>query len=185
MKVKVLNISFQKYYNLKDRTDYNYYLRYAEIEPKDIFKLGDFMELSFGFIKDMQELYNQDGFITWNEIFKQLSKLTVESDAEISNRSLFELQAFRLYLYRELDTINEIEQKHLGHTPSAEEQQAGLDRFGKFKSFIQFDKLAGGNILNIDKVREIPYSICFTKLYLDSEVADYEKMLINIRSRKK
>jgi len=183
MIIKVPNISFLQYYNLTDRDNYNYYLKYADIKPKDIFNLGKFIELSFGFVKDLQELYNSSGFIMWNDLFNEIEKLTGKNKDKLSQLPLFDLHAFRLYLYEEIEEVNKRESANLSHKASAEETIAGLDEFGKYKAFLQFDKLAGGDILKIDEVRKLPYSICFTKLLLEAERTEFEKRLINIRKK--
>jgi hypothetical protein len=184
MKIKVQNISFIEYYNLKDRSDYNYYLQYAEIEPKDFFKVGELKHLTFGTVKDIQELYNSSGFIMWNDYFKELEKLTGSKQDELSKIPLFDLHRFRLYLYDQIDFINDLESTKLSHKPDADEQIAGIEEFGKYKSFVQFDNLAGGDILKYNKIREEPYMICFTKMLLDAERNEFQERLNKLKTKK-
>ena len=181
--MKVPNIKFVEYINLKDKKDYNYYLRYGNFKGKDLFKLGDFLNLNFGFVKDMQEMYNGEG-LTWENFIEAISKRTKTSKKDISLIPLFDLHCARLFVRDELEKINLIENKTLSHNSSTEEAQAGINEFAKYKSFLQFDQLAGGNVLNIDKIKQLPYNQCFVKMSLEADRAKFESKLNNIRTKK-
>jgi hypothetical protein len=182
--IKVPNISFLEYANLDTRKDYDYYLRYANLKGLDLFCLGDFLAQPFGFVKDMQEYMNYQG-LNWEDFFTEMSKKTGEATDSIVKRSLFDLQRARIYIRDEIEKINTLERTQLGHTSDSDEERAGIDVFNKFRSFIQFDKLAQGDIRRFKEIEEIPYDICFTKLLLDAEKYEFDKRLNKVRSSKK
>lgn len=176
MKLKIPNISFLDYIELPDKAEYNYYLRYGDFKPLDLFNFGDFEDQDFGFVKDMQEHLNHSG-LSWQIYFKEVALKTGKSEKEIAKRPLFDLQCSRFFIKEQIERINTLESASLGHTAGQREIEAGIERFQKFRSFIQFDKLAGGDILKFDEIRKITYSICFTKLVLDAEVIEFKNRI--------
>jgi hypothetical protein len=183
MKIKIKDISFVQYYSLKDKSVYNYFLNYAELKPIDLFKLGDIFDLPFGFVKDMQDYLNFTG-LTWEDYISEISKFKHINKRQIVKYSLFELQASRLWLREQIIKINELESE-IGHEPTSEEQAAGLEIFAKYRAFLQFDNLAGGDITKIEAIRALPYSTCFAKMKLDADRKEYELKLNEILKRKK
>lgn len=152
-------------------------------EPLDLFKLGDLTDCQFGFVKDVQDLLNYEG-LTWEKFFEEISNYKKITQRRIALMPLFDLHRARLYLKKEVEKINEIESNGLGHNPSAEEESAGINIFEKYRAFLQFDKLTGGDITKIDEIRKLPYSLCFAKLMLEADKAEFESNLIRSRNRK-
>ena len=152
-------------------------------EPLDLFKLGDLTDCQFGFVKDMQDLLNYEG-LTWEKFFEEISNYKKITQRRIALMPLFDLHRARLYLKKEVEKINEIESNGLGHSPSSEEESAGINIFEKYRAFLQFDKLTGGDITKIDEIRKLPYSLCFAKLMLEADKAEFESNLIRSRNRK-
>jgi hypothetical protein len=183
MKVNVKNISYKEYFELKDSTMYDYYLEYGEFEPEDTLNIGSFFDLTFGFVKDMQ-YYASEG-LNWQVFFESVSEVTGKDIKELSDMSLFDLHKCRLYCIEEVKRINEIEVNNLGHQPSAAEERADISRFNSYGPFIQFDKLAGGNVLKFDKIKELKYDFCFTKLKLEADRDSYMEDYQRIISKKK
>jgi len=179
LKLQIPNISFLEYVSLPDRSEYDYYLEYGMLEANDLFKLGNFDDRTFGFVKDMQEHLNFGG-LTWEIFFDEMNKATDMNKDNIATMSIFELQKARLYCKEQIEHINSIESANLGYKPTAREEQAGLEEFAKYRSFIQIDKLTGGDVTKIDAIKEVPYSICFAKLMLESDKAAYESRLSKI-----
>ena len=87
-------------------------------------------------------------------------------------------------MVEQVERINKIENSLLSHYPSEDELAAGMDRFGKYSPILQVDSLAGGDILKYEKIRQLTYSDCLTKLALDKERNDYQKDYQSIMSRK-
>jgi len=184
MKIKKPNISFVDYVNLKDRTEYDYLLKYSELVAEDYFKLGDFLNLEFGFVKDIQEYLNYTG-LDWKTYFEEIAKHTKKDIKELAQIGIFNLYQSRLYLRDQINIINELESNNLGHKASIEEDQAGIEVFNKYRSFLQFDHLTKGNIEKIEEIRKIKYSVCFAKLMLDADRVEFDNKLFKIRNKKK
>lgn len=183
--MKVVNITFKQYFELEDKTDYNFYLKYGVFGYSDHFKTGDFSELPFGFVKTAQQIVNSKEGLTWDNYFELIQDLIVKSKQELAKEYLFQLHMNRLYIVKEIEKINKMESAALNYKPDSQEVAAGINDFSKFGSFLQFEKLAGGDILKIDEVKKLPYDICFTKLYLDSEKSQFEKRLMKLKQPKK
>lgn len=184
MKKQVENISFVKYVSLKDRAQYDYYLRYGNLKSEDLFKLGDFMDQDFGFVKDMQEHLTHSG-LSWQIFIEEMAKKSKKTKKHIANMPLFNLEQARLFIKEEIKKIIRLESENLGHQASNEEQQAGIEKFSKYRAFLQFDNLANGDITRHSEVRKQKYSLCFAKLMLDADRAEFEKELHKIRSKRK
>jgi hypothetical protein len=180
--MKVRNISYKEYLELSSKEEFNFYLRNGNFEPVDIFKIGSFFDAEFGFVKDMQENFN-DAFFSWDEYLKEISKFKNISMIELGKYSIFNIQQSILFCIEELKKINEFENKNLGHVPTHEEIEAGIDVFDKYKSFSQFDSLTCGDILKIDSIREVQYSICIMKLMLDADSHQFDLNMTKIKSR--
>lgn len=183
MKKLLNNISFLEYFELRNKKEYDFALRFGNFEPLDLFKFGDFVDKSFGFVKDFQEILNYEG-LTWERFFEEIEKETKLDKKQIAKYPLFELHRCKLYIKNEIEKINTIELNALGHKATNEEESAGLETFAKYRSFLQFDTLAGGDITKIDVVRLVPYSVCLAKLMLDADRKEYEETLFKIRNRK-
>lgn len=184
-KLAIKDISFKDYLvlNLEDLTLYSYYLEYGNIEAEDTLSIGSFFDRSFGFVKDMQ-YYCSEG-LTWEIFFNEVSKITDYDKKKLGEMSIFKLQKARLYCIDEVKKINKIEVDFLGHASSPEQEQADISRFGPYGAFIQFDKLAEGNILKIEEIKKLKYEVCFTKLKLEADRADFMNDYNQIMSQKK
>jgi hypothetical protein len=180
--MKVKNIPFVEYVNLSIRAEYDYYLRYGKIKSKDVFSLGEFVDNSFGFVKDMQELLNYEG-LTWQNYFEAMSKKTGKSVEAIAKIGLFTLQQGRIYCREQIEFINKLESQNLSSPASVHEEQAGLDEFKMFRSFPQFDKLIKEWGMSWEQVEAMPYSRAFAKLKYDKVLADYISNLQKIKTR--
>ena len=173
MIIKVKNISFIDYFNLENKTKYNYYLRYAELVPTDLFKIGSLMDQSFGFVKDVQDLFYTSG-LTWEKYFELIVELKGLKKETIANNKLFQLHASRLYLKEQIEQITELERSNLGHASNAKEQMAGIEVFDKYGAFLQFDSLANGDVTKIKEIEKLDYSVCFAKLKLESDSSKFQ-----------
>jgi len=174
MKIQIQNISYVDYLSHPDKLKYNYYLRNGEFNALDLFNLGDFMEQNFGFVKDIQYYLNNTG-LTWDLFFKEMESKTGINIKEIVKHSIFDLQMARVFLKSEIEKINELENKNLSYKSSQVEIAAGIEEFSNFGAFLQFDKLAGGDITKIESIRNQPYNICFTKLLLEAQRNEFNE----------
>jgi len=182
-KLKVNNISFIDYINLPDRSEYDYYLRYGDIQPFDRLNLGEFMDRSFGFIKEMQDLLNVTG-LTWQTFFEQMESEVNRPKDELANIGLFHLQQTRLYCKEQIEFINKLERENLSSGTNAEEEMAGIEEFSIFRSFPQYDKIIKEWGMKYEEVEKMPYSRAFVKLKYDKVYSEFSNRLSKIRAKK-
>lgn len=179
--MKIDNISFRKYHELTDTSEFDKFIKF--LKPKDVLNIGEFINLSFGFVKDMQEHFNHSG-ITWSDFLNEMSALTNKEVKALASMSVYEINQQLLYCRAQVVVINNIENKKLSHIPDKDEKAANIERFSIYRGFLQFDKLAGGDMLKIKAVRELPYHLCLTKLALDADSVRFTKSLQNIKNEK-
>jgi len=180
--MKVIDITFKEYVELKDRTTYDYYLRYADFEPGDLFGLNDITEHTYGFVKDVQELLNYTA-LTWGNYTELLEEYNISTPINTGNLSLFKLHCSKLWLKEQIEQLNELESIALGQASTAKEQAAGVDMFAEYRSFIQLDKLSDGDILKYDEIKKMPYLRCFTKLKLEADKQTFQINLNNLNKK--
>ena len=182
--MKAPNISFREYHELADTSGFDKHIKLLKLQkPKDVLNIGEFVDLSFGFVKDMQEHFNHSG-ITWGDFLDEMSGLSKKSIEDLASMSVYDINLQFLYCQDQVKIINNIEQKKLSHKPDADETAANIARFGAYRGFLQLDKLAGGDMLKLNKIRELPYHLCLTKLALDADNVRFTKDLQNIKDRK-
>ena len=183
--MKIPNIQFNEYYTSPKKSDYDFFLRNGIFDSLDLFNTGDFNGLSFGFVKTAQQICNTKNGLTWAKYFELIIDLTNKKQNDIAKNYIFQLHMNRLYIVKEVEKINKMESQYLSHHSSVDEISAGLSSFEKFGDFLQFDKLAGGDILKIDEVKKLTYDFCFTKLYMETEKSNFQVRLSKIKSRKR
>ena len=179
------NITFLEYVNLKDKSLYNYASKFSRKlnTANDLFDIGPFTSLTFGQVKDAQHLFN-DG-VNWENLFKFVCQLKNTHKKHLAKNKFFELCMFRQYVAEQLNEIYNIE-LNLFHEVNHTDEAAGIDKLAKFGVMIQIDKLAGGDVLKYDAIKQMPYNLCFTKLLLDKETDLYNmrKNKINLEKSK-
>ena len=170
-------ITVSEYVNLdpKEQEPYNFALMFVKRfnTPVDEFKVGDVMDLSFGFVKDLQ--YEMERGISWQKLVDFVLEATkLENVADIP---LDKFSRFANYLKKSVQTILDVEEQTLAYDPTDSEQSAGMDRFKNLGIYLQIRKLTGGDVTKYDAVRALPYSLCFTELYTSKQLHDYEQEL--------
>ena len=168
MIIKAPNIDFKLYDSLTDRSQYDYYLRYGEFKPANHYEHTELLNSSFGVVKDVQEILNYAG-LNWEALNELIS-------VNIGDEPVFNLQQQRTWFKDQVEQINKLEANGLGHKASAEEEAAGLDRFEKYRSFPQLDKLmTWWPQYTKDQIRELDYTFCFTKLKYEADKREFEE----------
>jgi len=149
-----------------------------------LFNVGDILKKPFGFVKDLQSLFNKQG-ADWDSYFQFLFSKGL-SDNSIYDQSIYLVHASRLWFKERVEFINNLESSTIGHTPSGDEIAAGIDKFSIFDNYPQFRNLAGGGDYEaIERVKNWPYEFCFLEMKYQAMNRDFEKALFNIRSKKK
>jgi len=119
--IELKNITFHQYLTLSDRTAYDFAINYGKqfLEPKDILNIGDFTQLEFGIVKDLQQDISQG--ITWDKMLEYMKQLTGKNDLYFYRLSLLKIIQFRNYIVSEITRIVRIENQVLGYEPNEEE----------------------------------------------------------------
>ena len=103
---------------------------------------------------------------------------------EIEQIGIVEFYPVLNFIVSEHQKLIERENRILHHEPEVEELEAGIESLHKFGRMATVDTLAGGDLLKHNQIIEMPYSRVFTKMYLESEKAKYQRKLIAIKSKK-
>ena len=126
----------------------------------DLFLKNDFERLFFLMMKDRsQHLFLND----------------------VQRIELKEAIAFILWLIDEMKSITELEGQYLRSEPDVKMLQAGINKLDKFGVLNTLDNLAKGDILNYDKIRQMPYNVIFDKQYMEVTRSEIEKKLAKIK----
>ena len=182
------NYSFYEYCHLSDeeRLEYDTLTGAASIfkEAVDIFKVGDFTELTFGVLKDVQQIICSKNGITYKDLFEAFTALTGKTENELQQMKMKDVINFRNYVIDEIKRVNLVESITLSHHTTVEEEQAGIENFNKLGIYMQFRSLTKGDVTKFEQVRNIKYNICLLELIAQKESADYNERLSEIYKRK-
>ena len=176
--MEILNITYREYFDLEDKSEYDFAIRYSE--AKDYYNIGDFTELPFGLVKDLQ-FYLQQGF-TFDQFIEHFEKIT---KLKVGEAKVIELFGYHKYLQAEIQRIVDIENKLLSSDPTNEELRAGSENFEKFGSYPQFRSIMVELHLTEQQVYDMTYNKALTELLYQKETNDYQKKLNNILMDKK
>lgn len=182
MKIKN-NTTLSDYYKMADRFDIDNLFENGVFKAIDHVGIGVFNENTFGFVKDFQYLYSTKG-LQFDEVAVLLIEHKIISKESLMNTNVFRVYETILYIKKSLDEINEIEHDKLSSSPKSDELMADIDRFAIFGAMLQYDSLSGGDVTKYPVIEKTPYNICFSKLHLEAERADFNEKLSNIRNRK-
>jgi len=154
-----------------------------EVEAKDI------RESSFGqkilFQQKAKELSQMRVLGVALAIYEYNYKELEESLLEVFKLPFTYVYCLGLNYIEQLGKICEIEAEHLKSDVTNEQKRAGIDMFNEFEVMNTIDSLAGGNILNYEKVLEIDYNTVFIKLKMLKFASQYKENYAKIMSKKK
>jgi len=178
MKMRIENIPVKDYIYLSEvrRADYDFAIKYGYFdEQKDIFRVGELTKRNFGFVKDLQQLYEgaDKGGV---EFFNELNNILVdELDITLEgiyNTSVFEYFNFLKFMSDSVARVFKIERSLIVYD-DGDPLKPDSKRFEKYGYMIQIDSLADGRVLDYDKVRELPYEIAFGKMMYEKDKVEY------------
>ncbi len=139
------------------------------------------IELPYGMVKiQVPELLKNENVL---EAVDEIMRFQF-NDFDISKVSGNEIIYFLLWIKEQLDRINKIENQFLQTDPEPEMLAAGLMRLNEFGEDVTIDALAKGNILEYEKIKQIPYFEVYKKLKLDKTQRDIEKKYNKILEEK-
>jgi len=171
------NITLREYMVLDEKFEYDFILKY--IMPKDVYNIGDFAELEFGLIKDLQ--FDISEGLSWVKLIEYIAKILKKKERVIGSYKLIDIAECKSYIIAEIERIGLIESELLGYIPTQKEKEAGIEEFNKFGSYGQLRSLANNDITKIDSVKKIKYSLCLLELYYQKVNNDYQKRYNEIK----
>ena len=183
--IELEDITLREYFELEDKTKYDFAMKYTKSifnEPLDLFNSGDFTELSFGLIKDLQFDLSQG--LTWVKLIDYIEKISGKTAKQIAGYKLTVISRYRAYIESEINRINEIESELLSYQPTSDEQNAGIEDFNKFGSYGQQRKLATTFMKSPEEIRQWKYDLCLLELYYQKTNYDFQDRLFKIRNKK-
>lgn len=172
-------LKVKEYMNLEDSSEYDFAIKYANIftNAADEYDVGDIMELPFGFIKDFQyELENGMSIAKLIALIQDIVKI------KVAEEPLDKFIRFSNYLKESIRELIEVEEKTLSYEPSAKESAAGIDKFEGLGVYLQIRSLTNGDLTKYFKIRELPYSLCFTELYTSKTLYEYQQDLAKLET---
>lgn len=178
--MELKNIAIYQYFELADQSEYDYLLKYCT-DSKDVFSIGDFTALSFGIVKDLQYKFSRGLMV--KEIIDAFCEIKAIELKDFAKTKWFDFVKACNHLKKQIEFINSIEDSALTSGGDARLEEAGIDRFNKFGYVIQVDKLAGGDVTKYEQVKNLPYSDCFAKLYLEKERDEFNEAYRKILNR--
>ena len=181
MKATLADINILEYSKLQNKNEYDFALNFGNLQPLDYFKLGDIFEMTFEQVKTLQNLFSNG--IDFEKYFDYVIKENIASENELLITSIFTVFKSMIYLKNEIDRVNTAEAT-LNSKPDPDMQAAGIEIFSKYENFGQYYTLSKGNILNIESVKKLKYSLCFLFLKYEKEVSDFERELYRIKNSK-
>jgi len=176
MQLEAINIGEYLHLDPEQKEAYDFAVKYSkQCEPKDLLNFGDITKKTFGEVKEFQTMISSKDFFV---------KFLTYFDSKVISLNVFDFFAFYNYFIKEVEKVSLIENELLKHTPTHEEELAGLERFEKFGVGIQVDNLAKGQVWMYDTINKLAYEDCLFKMVLDKTSNDYQRDYQNILMRK-
>jgi hypothetical protein len=155
-----------------------FYLKHgAKINSINGFVAKPLLKYSFKIVKyDLPELLQKGDFIG-------VAKLLLDGKIGILNVNI--LLNFVLWVFGQIENINNIEKKFLTTTPEADLVNAGINDLDIFGYQNVVDNLAGGDILKYNDILNISYENILDKLIRNNIESRIQKNYQKIISKKK
>ena len=172
--IELNNITLGEYLDLEDKSEYNFAMKFAfrYKNPKDEFGIKNISEVEFGIIKDYQYLAESKQLTIFNEVSFLCDMAKVKS---MGCEKLDKICRALFWVSAEINKLIKIETRELAYEPTSIEMMAGIESFNGFGVFIQIDSLAGGDPVKYEKIRKLPYHVCFAKLLLNKKNNEFQK----------
>lgn len=179
--MQIKNYTLVEYTNLEDKSEFDFIMKFDKkfSVSNDVFNLGEFTDLPFGMVKDIQHQASQG--MTWINLCEWIAKIKGTRIKQVAQYGMLELCQQRNYMVEEIERINLIESTALGHESEDDEIRAGIEGFAIFGHYLQVRELANNDITKIDDVKKIKYSLALMELLVRKKLTDYEKELTKIK----
>lgn len=178
------NLTFNEYFELEDKSEYDFAIKYGKDfnKPNDLFEVGDFTELAFKTIKDLQ-YYIENG-LQWIHVFELIESVKGTNQNKIGNKLLIDLCRFKSFLVEEIYRINKIESTSLAYNITSDEENAGIEDLSELGSYLQFRQIATTFSITPKEVGEWKYSAALLELVAQKRINEYQSAYIKIKSKK-
>ena len=182
---KLKNISFVRYFMLKDKSMYDYAMKfgYTMQKPIDVFGVGDLTEHKLGIVKELQNRFDEG--IKWHELIDISSRMLNITQKKFAKRGIIDICQHLAYLKQEIERINQVEQELLTYMPDADDTAANIDRFSKYKNYSQIRQLAVTfHKLPSEIEKEMRYDEALVELAFQKDLTEFESEKIKAMNRK-
>jgi len=161
-----------------NQDDFNFLIKNGARSSKLLnFDFESIIYFKWGLLKEtLPELFARNDF---EQLFFLMLKDRGQNPffIEVQNIEPNKAMSFILWMIDEMKSINELENQYLRSDPDIKLLQAGINELDKFGLNNTLDNLAKGNILDYDKIRQLPYNVVFDKQYLEVTKGRIEKKL--------
>lgn len=143
------------------------------------FKSKPFVNLPFGLIK-----IELPDILVRGDLDEILTSVISPQNPQLNIKKIpiNEKVAFVLWVREQMLFIQQIEKQYLSQEPDPELIASGVSRLDEFGVLVTIDHLANGNILNYEKIKNLPYYEVYQKLKLDKIQGEikrsYEKIIL-------
>lgn len=185
--MEICNYSILSFLTERHTIDYDYYAAVIKaMLPKNSLiekEMPAFLEQPFKHIISLENLFKAIPKRPEN-VIDILSICFQIPTEEIEPIGIIDFYPALNFVVEEHRKLIDRENRVLHHDPEPEELEAGIESLHKFGRMATVDTLAGGDLLKHNQIIEMPYSRVFTKMYMESEKAKYQKRLFEIRKNK-
>jgi len=182
--IELDNITLREYFELEDRSEYDFAILYAKPfqEVYDTFGIGSLFNKPFGKVKEFQQAHAEG--LTWEQLTDWIAEFSGKKLFRISSTGILEFMKGKNHLFKEIETINTVEAEKLGYTPKAEEREAGIDDAKEFGFYPQLLSIANGDGLRVKEAEELEYSYAFLYLSYSNWKSNYQTRLMELQNKK-
>lgn len=159
----------------------NSYLPFLEIVPPT--ETNSLFECSLQIVENCRNSLLNSNIDTLVEIIASIQKCKTK---DIYSMPIITFYGVFNSIKNQLEEIINAEKNSLtsSHTNAKFEQVSGSKRLQKFGIYNNLNNLAKGDILKFKEILELPYSLVFTKLFLDKTNSDIEHDMNQIQTTK-
>jgi hypothetical protein len=145
------------------------------IKPDPCCRPTDIIDWSWGEIKQIQDIINQDS-LKYDDMIEILSIGSQNTRDKILALTWDKCFALYNFIVAGVKRINTLEEQ-LRYEPTVKESNAGIDQYSEFGWFCTLDRLAGGDPLKYDEIGKLPFHLIFAKLKLNNLDVEFNRRI--------
>ncbi len=156
-------ITVKQYFDLKDKSMYNFLIKYANIftDSVNIFNIKPLHNFSFDKVRQLQVLFSNPTFFNLIKVFE------ITTDLRPGDIFLDDFFKFINHVKSEIEIINNLESEKLSGS-------SDTDIFNELGFFCQISELSGGNPALQKEIENTEYYRCFNELLYRKKKYDYQ-----------